>query len=79
MSMPNVLLISLTIGASLVTGPSMYGDFTPVIIAITWTLPSNSGKILAPQNTVAHGSKFLPTASPIVLTSSSFISGPPVI
>jgi len=50
-SIPKALLISLTTGLSKLTGPKMYGDFTPVIIEITCTFPSNSGRILAPQNT----------------------------
>lgn len=48
-SMPSVLLISFTTGLSKLTGPTIYGDFTPVIIVITCNFPLNSGIILAPQ------------------------------
>src|SRR3989344_3389737 len=59
--------------------PSSHGDLTPVMIAITVSLPFISSETLAPQITFASSSRLAVTCSPILLTSSSVMSGPPSI
>src|SRR3989338_7436993 len=57
--------------------PRTYGDWMPVKIAIASIFPSMLGSILAPQITVAFGSTFSVSISPIWLHSPRVMSAPP--
>ncbi len=59
--------------------PSTWADFTPVIMAMSFTLPLSSGLILAPQMTFALGSRSWVRVPARDAASFRVMSGPPLM